>query len=87
MPLNRDPKGGGTYSDGTRSHIYCSCCYVGGRFTNPDMTVDQMKAFCVDKLHEKGLPRFMARLMVRNLNKLGRWNAGRASPLAHAPRS
>jgi hypothetical protein len=76
MPLKKDPKGGGTYSDGTKSHTYCSRCYVGGRFTQPDMTVDRMKDYCAGKLHEMGFPNFFARLMVRNLHKLERWNTG-----------
>lgn len=87
MPLAKDPKGGGTYSDGSRSHTYCSYCYSGGRFTSPDMTVDEMKDFCVGKLNEMGYPKFVARLLVRNLHKLERWNAGAAKPLAESRRS
>lgn len=87
MPLKKDPKGGGTYSDGTKSHTYCSYCYEGGRFLQPDMTVDQMKDFCAGKLHEMGFPRFFARLMVRNLHKLERWNTGVAKPVAEGRRS
>jgi len=85
MPLAKDPNGGGTYSDGAKSGSYCSYCYAGGRFTRPDMTVGQMKDFCAGKLHEKGFPKFLARLMVRNLHKLERWNVG-ARPLAQGRR-
>lgn len=81
MPIDKDPDGGGTYSDGRKCHTYCSYCYSGGRFTQPDMTVDQMKAFCAAKLREKGFPGFVARLMVRNLHKLERWNVGVAKSM------
>lgn len=87
LPLAKDPKGGGTYSDGAKSHTYCSDCYARGRFTQPDMTVDEMKDFCAGKLCEMGYPKFIARLMVRNMNKLERWSAGAARPLAESRRS
>lgn len=87
MPLDKDPWGGGTYSDGTKSRTYCSYCYQSGRFVNPDMTVDQMKSFCAARLHDMGYPLFVARLLVRNLHKLERWNAGGARHLAGLGRS
>jgi hypothetical protein len=87
MPLRNDPKGGGTYSDGTKSHTYCSLCYAGGRFLDPGLTVERMKALCAGRLHEMGYPLFVARLMVRNLHKLERWNEGAARPLASGSRS
>lgn len=87
MPLKRDPKGGGTYSDGARSHVYCSDCYVAGRFTRPDITVDEMKNRSAAKLHQRGFPLFLARLMVRNLHKLERWTvSGRLVAAGRSPR-
>jgi len=85
MPLAEDPNGGGTYSDGSTSGSYCSFCYAGGRFTMPDMTVDEMKGLSVERLHQRGFPKFLARFMVRNLHKLERWNVG-DRPLAHGRR-
>ena len=52
MPLKQDPKGGGTEANGTRSVKYCSYCLTDGRFTQPAMTVDEMKAFVVEKMRE-----------------------------------
>jgi len=86
MPLAEDPNGGGTYSDGTRSRTYCSFCYAGGRFTQPDLTVAQMKELCAGKLRNKGCPMFLARLLVRNLHRLERWNVGAARPFASGRR-
>jgi hypothetical protein len=85
LPLEKDPKGGGTYSDGRKSHSYCSYCYSGGRFTHPELTVSRMKELSAERLHEKGYPLFLARFMVRNLHKLERWNVSK--PLAQGRRS
>ena len=73
MPMKKDPKGGGSNADGTRSPRYCSLCHVDGQFIQPDMTLGEMKALVVDKLHEKGMPRFVARLFAGNLHRLERW--------------
>ena len=73
MPLKKDPAGGGTNTDGTKSLMYCSFCYQNGNFTAPNMTVGQMQEFCVGKLKEMGFPKPMAWLMTRNLPKLERW--------------
>lgn len=73
MPLHKDPQGGGTNADGTRSATYCSLCYEDGAFRNPDFTVDQMQRFCIEQLGKKGMPRFMGWLLTRDLPKLERW--------------
>ncbi|MEK7390009.1 MAG: zinc ribbon domain-containing protein [Elusimicrobiota bacterium] len=73
MPLKNDPQCGGRNVDGTLSRTYCSCCFTAGRFTQPEMTVDQMKAFCAAKLHRMGIPTLLARLMVKHLHTLERW--------------
>ncbi len=87
MPLKKDPKGGGTYSDGSKSHVYCSDCYAVGRFTQPDLTVEEMKDLSAAKLRQRGFPLFLARLMVRNLRKLERWTVGgRLATTGRSPR-
>lgn len=73
MPLKADPKGGGSNSDGTLSREYCSFCYSSGKFFNPDMTVDQMKALVVEKLREKGFPKLVAIFFASGLKRLKRW--------------
>jgi hypothetical protein len=73
MPLKADPKGGGTNADGSPSQEYCSYCFVGGRFVNPDMTIDGMRALVIEKLREKGFPKFVARFFASGLNGLSRW--------------
>ena len=75
MPLSRDEKGGGTNADGSKSQVYCSHCYQGGRFTLPDITAEQMQERVRDKLKEHGIPGFLAGLFTRRIPKLQRWSA------------
>ena len=39
VPLNQDPNGGGTNSDGSVSDIYCSFCFQNGAFTHEGASV------------------------------------------------
>ncbi|AJY75181.1 zinc ribbon domain-containing protein [Paenibacillus beijingensis] len=75
MPMSRDEKGGGTEADGSKSAMYCSHCYEGGRFTLPDITVEQMKERVKGKMAEFGFPRFIGGLFTRNIPKLERWSS------------
>ena len=72
MPLSKDPVGGGTNADGTKSAMYCSYCYQKGSFTR-NCTVQEMQGFCKGKLKEMGFPGFMAWFMTSNLPRLERW--------------
>lgn len=73
MPLTKDPEGGGTNADGSRSETYCSLCYHDGKFFNPDFTAKEMQVFCVEQMHKQGTPRFLAWLMTRGIPRLERW--------------
>jgi len=78
MPMSRDEEGGGTNADGTKSAMYCSHCYARGRFTLPELTVDQMQALVRGKLREFGMPALLGWFFARKVPKLARWsNAGR----------
>ena len=74
MPMDKDPHGGGTEADGSKSARFCSICYEGGAFRHPDVTVAEFQAYCVDALAGKGMPRFMAWAVTRGIPKLDRWN-------------
>ena len=74
MPLKKDERGGGTNADGTKSTMYCSHCYLLGRFTQPDISVDQMRALVLGKLKEMGFPGFVASLFTRRIPQLERWS-------------
>ena len=73
MPLNKDEKGPGTEVDGSLSEMYCSLCYENGKFTLPNITVDEMKELVTEKLIEMKIPKFVAKLLARSTNKLKRW--------------
>jgi hypothetical protein len=71
--MKRDEKGGGTNADGTKSNRYCSTCYEGGKFTNPEMTVTEMQALVKGKLKEFGFPGFLAGMFTKGIPNLERW--------------
>ena len=73
MPMKRDEKGGGTEADGSKSARFCSHCYEAGRFTYPDLTMEQMQTRVQGKLKEVGMPGFLAKLLSSNIPKLERW--------------
>lgn len=73
MPLNKDPKEGGTNTDGSISKIYCSCCYQNGEFTNPNISAKEMREFIVNKMVKMKYPRFIAKFMTARLPNLQRW--------------
>ena len=76
MPLSKDPLGGGTEADGSKSPTYCSHCYQGGKFTQPDITVAQMQDRVRGKMKEMRIPGFIGWFFVKGIPKLGRWSAG-----------
>jgi len=61
MPLGRDAQGGGTNAD--------------GRFTLPDLTVEQMQDRVRDTLREFGVPAPLGWFFTRRVPKLARWAA------------
>ncbi len=73
MPLSRDEAGGGTEASGKKSQEYCSHCYQKGKFTAPDLTVEQMVARVKDKMREMKVPPLGIEILARDIPKLKRW--------------
>ncbi len=74
MPLKKDPKGGGTETDGIKSVKFCYYCYQNGAFTNPDITTAaEMQELVKGKLKEMKFPGFVAWIFTRGIPKLERW--------------
>ena len=71
--MAKDPKHGGTEADGTRSEKFCSYCYEGGEFKQPDITLKEMKTLVKENLKEMGFPGFLAGLFTISIHKLDRW--------------
>lgn len=74
MPMKKDPQGGGSNADGSRNAEYCSSCYTGGAFIQPDFTAQEMQQFCVEKMKECGVPRPLGWLFTRGIPRLKRWS-------------
>jgi len=77
MPLSKDPKGGGTEMDGDISKEYCSFCYQGGKFTEPNITLEQMVGKCKEKMLKMKIPRFVVNMGIKNIPKLKRWQSNK----------
>ncbi len=73
MPMKRDEKGGGTNADGSKCGKFCSHCYQGGKFTQPDITLTEMQTRVKGKIQEFGFPGFIAGLFTKGIPKLERW--------------
>ena len=73
MPLKKDPAGGGTNADGSKSLMYCGYCYQNGQFTRPNWTAPQMQIFVKAKLKEMGYPGFIAYFFTLGIPGLARW--------------
>lgn len=75
MPMHRDKKGGGTNADGSKSPMYCSHCYEAGKFTLPQISMNEMQERVIAKMKEMGMPGFVAGLFTRRIPKLARWKS------------
>jgi hypothetical protein len=84
MPLSKDPQGGGSEADGSKSTLYCSYCYANGAFVAPDITAEQMQEFVVHKLKEMHYPGFVAKFFAKGIPRLARWQQPSApAPIVH----
>jgi len=83
MPISKDPMGGGTNADGTRTREYCSHCYERGVFTQPNITAAEMMLLVEGKLRSMHIPGFLARKWAREIPTLRRWRNARFAPPAN----
>lgn len=74
MPLKKDPNGGGSEKDGSKSTMYCSYCYENGDFIAKNISLEDMKEANFKIMTEKlKMPKFLAKLANMNLKNLERW--------------
>lgn len=73
MPLDT-PDLMGTEKDGAKNTEYCCYCYKDGAFTNPRLTLDEMKAFMMKKMENDKIPEDILEAAVLRLPLLNRWN-------------
>ncbi len=74
MPLDKDQGGGGTEANGQKSTTYCSHCYQQGKFTDPDLTIEQMHEKVLERMQAMHIPKFLGRYLSKNLPTLSRWH-------------
>ncbi len=70
--MQKDPGGGGSETDGTKSTKYCSHYYKDGNFTQPHITVEEMQQFVKGKMREMKIPGFLGGFFTRGIPKLER---------------
>jgi hypothetical protein len=73
MPLAKDELGGGTEKNGLICLKFCSHCYKRGKFTEPNLNMNEMKDRVKQKIVDFGMPKFVAGFLTRNTHKLERW--------------
>lgn len=74
MPMKNDLNLGGSQEDGSKSEDYCSHCYKNGEFLSKEIdTAYKMQKFCIEKMIEQGVPKFIAWIFTRGIPKLKRW--------------
>ena len=73
MPLKKDPQGGGTNSDGSKSGKYCSYCWKDGEFTDKEITdVKEYQKFVVDIMKKDGMNGVLAWVLTRGIPRMER---------------
>jgi len=76
MPLAESFGNLGTNADGSHNNTYCSFCFAGGKFTQPDLTVDDMIRMSIENMTGDDLRMPLDRateLAHRVIPTLGRW--------------
>lgn len=72
MPLD-NPELMGTEKDGSKKKKYCKYCYENGQFTNPRMTLEQMKIQVKEQMTNMKMDKEAINLAVSCLPNLKRW--------------
>ncbi|MCM1986463.1 zinc ribbon domain-containing protein [Methanococcoides seepicolus] len=74
MPLGKDEDFGAN-ADGTKSDEYCLYCYQNGKFTQPDITLEEMIEQTSKAIDKEGVMSLeeAKELSQQNIPKLKRW--------------
>ena len=78
MPLSRDPLGGRSNADRSRSAESCSHCLRDCVFTESDLTSAEMVSKVEGKLQSMRFPGFLARRFWKDIPSLRRWESSRS---------
>jgi hypothetical protein len=77
MPLDKDPNGGGTNLDGSKSEKYCSFCFQRGKFTDEGITLkEKIEVNIQIAISQLNIPEKEARKMAESVfPNLERWKS------------
>lgn len=64
----------GTEKDGSISNDYCKFCYQNGLFTEPEMTLEQMKTEVEYQMKKRDMPDTLLQKALTLLPLLKRWH-------------
>jgi len=77
MPLS-SPELLGTEKDGSRKKYYCKYCYQNGQFTEPHLTLEEMKTNVKGRMEAMNMNADVVDLTVSSLPNLKRWRKAEA---------
>jgi len=73
MPLNKE-ENWGTNEDNSKTNEYCKFCFIDGKFTNPNLTMEKVIEKSVELSKKLWMPEDKAREIANNtIPKLKRW--------------
>ncbi len=72
MPLQR-PKDFGTNADGSQNREYCHYCFQNGKFTEPNITMEQMIEKCASIMTQMKIPEAQIEQTKTFIPMLKRW--------------
>lgn len=72
MPIDAEEHRG-TEMDGSKSTTYCKYCYQNGAFTDPGMTLGQMKETVTTEMKKRDIPENIIQQSLNSLAGLKRW--------------
>lgn len=63
----------GTEKDSTFSRSFCNKCYNNGKYTNPNITIEEMKDKVKKEMENKKIPLSVINRKIEGIKKLKRW--------------
>ncbi|THU39536.1 hypothetical protein FAM09_13610 [Niastella caeni] len=80
MPMD-SPELFGTEKNGAKNSDYCKYCYSDGAFTNPGLTLEEMKLHMMKRLGKDKLPEHIIEVAISRLPYLKRWSGSKVTLL------
>ncbi|MFZ5933085.1 MAG: zinc ribbon domain-containing protein [Patescibacteria group bacterium] len=72
MPMQK-PEDFGVNADGSQNNEYCRYCFQNGKFTEPDITLEQMIEKCAGIMKQMQMPEGQIEQTKKYIPMLKRW--------------